>query len=150
MSEELPGYPRYSLIELLEAFTGLDSRAYPQRADLILEEIEKRYGQAWTIIGKRLAEARSTHEAVPLKFWLNELPETVRTAGALTGAEEETAGFDSTPSYAAYSREELIEALTSLNAVDYPDRQAWIMDEIRRRFPDTLDRAREIVKDKQK
>ncbi len=56
MSEELPRYPRYSLIELLEAFTGLDAHAYPDRAALILEELTERFPETWGIIGKRMRE----------------------------------------------------------------------------------------------
>ena len=150
MSEELPRYPQYSLIELLEAFTGLDTSVYPDRAALILEQSKPRYPEAWRVIGKRMQQATATNETVPLKYWLDQLPDDVLAAGSRVGAKEAAQRFDSTPDYAAYSQEELIEALTSLNARDYPDRQAWIMDEIRRRFPDTLARARGIVEDKQK
>lgn len=149
MSEELPRYPQYNLIELLEAFTGLDASVYPDRAALILEQLKKRYPETWCIIGTCMQQAKTTNEAVPLKYWLGQLPDDLLTAGAHAGAEEEAVRFDSAPNYAGYSREELIQALTSLNARDYPDRQAWIMDEIRRRFPDTLARARGIVEDKQ-
>ena len=150
MSKELPRYPQYSLIELLEAFTGLDASVYPDRAALILEQSKQRYPEAWRVIGKRMQQATATNETVPLKYWLDQLPDDVLVAGSRVGAEEHAQRFDSTPNYPAYSQEELIEALISLNAQDYPDRQAWIMDEIRRRFPDTLTRARGMVEDKQK
>jgi hypothetical protein len=150
MSEELPRYPHYSLIELLEAFTGLDASVYPDRAALILEQVKERYPEAWRVIGKRMGQAKVSNEAVPLKYWQGQLPDEVLAAGSHVGGEDEVQHFDSAPNYAAYSREELIQALTSINARDYPDRQAWIMDEIRRRFPDTLARARGIVGDKQK
>jgi len=150
VSEELPGYPQYTLVELLEAFTGLDASAYPDRAVLITQQLQERYPEAWRIIGKRLGEAAATNEAVPLRYWMAELPDEVIAAGSHVGPGQETDRFDSTPNYPGYSQDELIEALTSLNARDYPDRQVWIMDEIRRRFPDTLARARGIVEDKQK
>jgi len=149
MSEELPKYSQYSLIELLEAFTGLDAHAYPERAALILEELTKRYPEARKIIGKDMRKAQTTNEAVSLKYWVDQLSPELIAAGEHVNPEEAMDRFDSAPNYAGYSRDELIEALTSINARDYPDRQAWIMDEIRRRFPDTLTRARGIVEDKQ-